>query len=105
MSSGSGFFKSVFGWLPAWVGFGFAILAGVVLLVAGIATKVPGLDAFGVAAIISSILAWVVGGSATPRVNPFEKSFGASIDGLESGTTVIIIVLFLIAIAIAIFVH
>ncbi len=105
MSSSSGFFKSVFGWLPAWVGFGFAILAGVVLLVAGIVTKVPGLDAFGVAAIVSSILAWAAGGSATPRVNPFEKSFGAAIDGLESWTTVIIMLLFVVAIVIAIFVH
>lgn len=105
MGTSSGFFKSVLGWLPAWVGFGFAILAGVVAIVMGAITPSAGLIAFGVAAVIASILAWIAGGRATPEANPFEKSFGATIDGLESWTTVIIIALFVIAIVIAIFVR
>ena len=102
MGTSSGFFKSILGWLPAWVGFGFAILAGVVMIVMGAITPSVGLIAFGVAAVVASILAWVAGGKATPEANPLEKSFGASIDGLESWTTVIIIALFVIAIIIAI---
>jgi hypothetical protein len=102
MGTSSGFFKSILGWLPAWVGFGFAILAGVAAIVVGAITPSVGLIAFGVAAVAASILAWFAGGKATPELNPFERSFGASIDGLESWTTVIIILLFVIAIVIAI---
>ena len=102
MNNGNGFFSKILGWLPGWVGFAFALLAGIAAFVVGIINSSAGLIAFGVAAIISVILAWISGARATPRVDPFKKSFGAVIEGLDSITSVIIIALFVIAIVISI---
>ncbi|HEX9076609.1 MAG TPA: hypothetical protein VF932_12565 [Anaerolineae bacterium] len=108
MDGGNDFFKRIFGWLPAWVGFGIIILIGVLALIFG-ATARPnpsaGLLAFGVAAIASAILAWVVGARATPQLNPFEPSFGAIVDKIDGWAWLVVFGLFLIAILIAVFVH
>jgi hypothetical protein len=101
-NDGDGIFSKIFGWLPGWVGFLFALAVGVLAIVFGAINSSVGLIAFGVAAIISVILAWISGGRATPRLDPFKHSFGAFIDRLDSPTTVIIIILFVIAIVIAI---
>ena len=105
MNDGNGFFSKIFGWLPGWVGFAIALLAGLAALVFGIINSSAGLIAFGVAAIVSVILAWISGARATPRIDPFKKSFGAVIEGLDSITSVIIIALFVIALVIAIVVR
>lgn len=105
MNDSNGFFSKIFGWLPGWVGFAIALLAGLAALVFGIINSSAGLMAFGVAAIVSVILAWISGARATPRIDPFKKSFGAVIEGLDSITSVIIIALFVIAIVISIVVR
>ncbi len=105
MTSSSGVFKSLLGWLPGWVGFLFAMAAAVVALIAGIVLHSFGLGAFGVAGIISVVIAFFAGGKATPELNPFERSFGATIDGLDSIASVGIIGLFVIALLVAIFIH
>ena len=105
-SSSNSFWNTIFGWLPGWVGFAVALLVGVLAIIFGFVNNppTPGLIAFGVAAIISIILAWLAGARATPRVDPFKQSFGAVMEGLDSITSVIIIILFVIAIVIAILV-
>jgi hypothetical protein len=102
VNSSSGFFSKVFGWLPGWVGFAFGLLVGVLAIIFGAVNRSIGLIAVGVAAIISVILAWLSGGRAQPRIDPFSRSFGAVIERLDSMTTVIIIALFVIAIIIGI---
>ena len=105
VDNGNGFFSKIFGWLPGGGGFAIALLAGLAAIIAGISNKSAGLIAFGAAAIISVILAWISGARAEPRIDPFKDSFGAVIDGLDSITSVIIIALFIIALVIAFVVH
>jgi hypothetical protein len=105
VDGGSGFFSKIFGWLPGWVGLGFALLVGAAAIVFGIINGSAGLIAFGAAAIISVILALISGARATPRIDPFSKSFGAVIEGLDGITSAIIIALFIIAIVIALVVR
>jgi len=89
------------GLVPNWVGFGLAIAAGVACIVVGAIQPYAGLIAIGIAAVISSIIAWVSGAKSTPNVNPFKKSFGATIKKIEMVPWLIIFGLFVVAVIIA----
>ncbi|MPZ48134.1 MAG: hypothetical protein GEU75_02285 [Dehalococcoidia bacterium] len=90
------------GFIPNWVGFGLAIAAGVACIIVGAMQPYAGLIAIGAAAVISSIIAWVSGAKSTPSVNPFKKSFGATIKEIEMIPWLIIFGLFVVAVLIAI---
>jgi hypothetical protein len=94
--------KALLGWLPAWLGFVLIGLAGVLAIVFGIIGSSPGVVAFGVAAIISAGIAWWAGGRGEPRGNPFDKSFGAVISGLDGRQWLVIFGLFVVAIIITV---
>ena len=94
--------ERLLGWLPAWLGFALIALAGVAAIVVGIMQSSPGLVAFGVAAIISAGIAWWAGGRGEPRVNPFDKSFGAVISRLDGWQWLVIFGLFVIALIITV---
>jgi hypothetical protein len=107
-SSSGGIMRKLFGWLPNWVGFGLIIIAGIVAIVVGAtqpSAASAGFIAFGVVAIIASILAFIAGARSTPNINPFKKSFGASVEEVAGWAWIIIFVLFVIAALIAIFVR
>lgn len=90
------------GWIPNWVGFGIIIVIGILAIIAG-ATAAPasaGLIAFGIAAIISAILAWATGASSRP--DWVGGSFGATVGDLKGWVWLVIFVLFLIAVIIAV---
>jgi hypothetical protein len=91
--------------VPAWLGFALIILAGVAVAVLGIVTgtKTAGFVAFGVAAIASAILAWWAGGRSEPRGNPFDRSFGGVVKGIDGWVWLVIFGLFVVAAIIAIF--
>ena len=104
MANSNGFLSKILGWLPGWLGFVLIILAGISgILVGTLATPSPGLVAFGVAAIASSILAWSTGATSTPRANPFKRSFGGVVENLKPWVWLVVFVLFLIAVLIAVF--
>ena len=94
--------ETLLGWIPAWVGFVFIIVAGVVSVIVGIAMGSPGLVAFGVAAVASAVLAWVAGGTSTPKLDPIGKSFGGAVKGIDGWVWLVIFGLFLVAAIIAI---
>jgi hypothetical protein len=94
--------ERILGWLPGWLGFVLIILAGVAAIVVGIATPSAGFIAFGVAAIASSILAWWSGAKSTPEINPFEKSFGGTVSGVDGWVWLVVFGLFVVASIIAI---
>ena len=104
MTQGSGVFKALFGWLPAWVGFVLIILAGGLAVLFGLAlTPSVGLVAFGVAALAASVLSWATGASSTPFINPGERSFGATVDSLRAWVWLVVFGLFVMAALIAVF--
>lgn len=96
--------ERILGWLPGWLGFVLIIAAGVAAIVVGSIspTPYPGLIAFGVAAIVSSVLAWWSGATSEPRVNPFERSFGGIVSRVETWVGLVVIGLFVVAMIIAI---
>ncbi len=94
--------ERLLGWLPAWLGFALIILAGVAAIVVGAMQSTPGLIAFGVAAIASSILAWWAGGKSEPRANPFDRSFGGTVSNIDGWVWLVIFGLFVVAVIIAI---
>ena len=103
MSTNDGIGKKLLGWIPDWVGFGLIILAGLVAIGFGAFGKPTsiGLIAFGVAAIASAILAWVNGGTSTPKIDPFGKSFGGTVDNIDGWAWLVVFGLFVVALAIA----
>jgi len=90
------------GFIPNWVGFGLAIVVGVVCVIAGAMEEYAGLIAIGAAALISTAIAWVSGAKSTPDVNPFKKSFGATMKEIEQVPWLIIFGLFAVAVVIAV---
>ncbi len=94
--------ERILGWLPGWLGFVLIILAGVAAIVVGATTPSAGFIAFGVAAIVSSGLAWWSGASSQPRVNPFEKSFGGIVSKVDGWVWLVVFGLFVVAAIIAI---
>lgn len=94
--------QALLGWIPAWVGFVFLIVAGVVMIVIGVIKGSPGFVAFGVATAASSVLAWLAGGSSTPRLDPIGKSFGGAVKNIDGWVWLVIFGLFLIALIVAI---
>jgi len=96
------FFERIMGWLPGWLGFVLIILAGVAAIVVGAITPSAGFIAFGIAAIASSILAWWSGAKSTPQINPFEKSFGGLVSGVDGWVWLIVFGLFVVASIVAI---
>lgn len=104
MSANRGVFGSILGWVPNWVGFGLIILAGIVAFIYGVAiTPSAGLVAFGLAAVISAIVAWVVGGRSSPRINPIGKSFGGTLDHIDGWAWLVVFGLFLVAVLVTVF--
>lgn len=102
---GNGILNSLLGWIPEWVGFSLIILAGILALVYGIfITPSAGLIAFGIAAIVSALLAWVTGASSKPRIKPGDKSFGGTVEHISGGVWLIIFLLFLAAAGIRLFI-
>lgn len=93
--------QTLLGWIPAWVGFVFIIVAGLLLLIVGIVQGSAGFIAFGVAAMASSILAWVAGGSSTPKLDPIGKSFGGAVKDIDGWVWLVIFGLFLAAAIVA----
>lgn len=100
----NGIWARLLGWLPAWLGFALIILAGIAVAILGPATntKPAGFVAFGVAAIISSVLAWWSGARSEPRFNPFERSFGGVVTYVAGWVWLVVFGLFVIAAIIAI---
>ena len=90
------------GFIPNWVGFGLAILAGIVCIVVGVSISYAGLIAIGAWAIIASIIAMVSGAKSSPDGNPFKKSFGATVKEIEQVPWLIIAGLLVVAIIIAV---
>jgi len=103
-NSSQAIFEKILGWLPAWLGFILIIAAGAAAIIVGaISNPVSaGLIAFGVAAIASSILAWWAGGKSEPRGNPFDKSFGGVVSGIDGWVWLVIFGLFVVAVIIAV---
>ena len=93
--------QTLLGWIPAWVGFVFIILAGVLCIVVGIVQGSAGFIAFGVAAIASSIMAWMSGATSTPKLDPFGKSFGGAVKEVDDWVWLVVFGLFVIATIIA----
>ena len=89
------------GFIPNWVGFGLAIAAGVAAIIAGGMIEYAGLIAIGAWGIIASIIAWVSGAKSSPEVNPFKKSFGATVKEIDTVPWLIIAGLFVVALIIA----
>jgi hypothetical protein len=89
--------------VPNWVGFGLIILVGVLAIVFGALAKSPGLIAFGVAAIASSIIAWANGAKSRPNVGWI--SFGATVRNVDGWAWLIVFVLLAAAVAVAVVFH
>lgn len=100
-NAGNAFLERVLGWLPAWLGFVLIILAGIAAIVVGAIQGSGGLIAFGVAAIVSAGLAWWQGASSSPRVNPFDRSFGGVVSKIDGWAWLVIFGLFVVALIIA----
>jgi hypothetical protein len=90
------------GFLPNWVGFGVAIIAGIVCIAVGASISYAGLIAIGAWMIIASIIAFVSGAKASPEVNPFKKSFGATVKEIDQVPWIIIAILLVAAVVIAV---
>jgi len=101
----SGALERLLGWLPAWLGFVLIILAGLAVAVLGIVTgtKTAGFIAFGVAAVVGSILAWWSGAKSEPRGNPFDRSFGGVVSRVDGWVWLVVFGLFVVAALVAIF--
>ncbi|MDQ3896448.1 MAG: hypothetical protein M3326_04195 [Actinomycetota bacterium] len=97
-------FQSIERHIPAWIGFVLIILAGAAAIAVGAAVGPGGLVPFGVAAIASAIVAWVSGARSTPRVNPFEKSWGATVKDIDGWAWAVVFLLFAAAVVIALLV-
>lgn len=89
--------ERLLGWLPAWLGFVLIIAAGIAAIVVGAILPKVGLIAFGVAAILSSALAWWQGASSEPRVNPFDQSFGGVVSKIDGWAWLVVFGLFVVA--------
>jgi hypothetical protein len=101
-SGGGNPWESVFGWLPGWLGFLFILIAGGLAIVYGTAvTPSAGLIAFGIAAILSVIVAWHSGAVSKPTVNPFKKSFGGTVSNIDGWAWIIVFGLFVAATVVA----
>ena len=90
------------GFIPNWVGFGLAIIAGIVCIVVGASIPYAGLIAIGAWAIIASVIAFISGARSTPDVNPFKKSFGATVKEIDQGPWIVIAILLVLAVIIAV---
>lgn len=93
--------ERLLGWLPAWLGFGLIVVAGIAAIVVGAITPDAGLIAFGVAAIAAAGLAWWSGAKSEPRIDPFGRSFGGFVSGLDDWVWLVIFGLFVVALIIA----
>jgi hypothetical protein len=93
--------ERILGWLPAWLGFVLIIAAGAVSIIFGAIDSVAGLIAFGAWAIISAIVAWVAGATSSPRVNPFNRSFGGVVSRIPQVAWLVIAGLFVVALVLA----
>ena len=90
------------GFIPNWVGFGLAIVAGIVCIAVGASIPYAGLIAIGAWAIVASIIAIISGAKSTPDVNPFKKSFGATVKEIDQIPWLIIAGLLVVAVIIAV---
>ena len=98
-----GIAEKLLGWIPDWVGFVLIILAGIGAVIVGALLPYPGAVAFGIAAILSSIIAWIAGAVSKPHdVNPFKRSFGGKVERVPMVAWIIIFLLFLAAAIVAI---
>ena len=97
-------FQSIERKVPNWVGFGLIILAGAAAIIVGAAAGAARLVPFGIAAIASAIVAWWSGARSTPRVNPFEKSWGGTVKAVEGSAWAIVFLLFAVALVIGLFI-
>jgi hypothetical protein len=95
-------YQGAIGRIPSWVGFGLAIAAGLAAVIAGAIAENKGIAAIGVAIVVDSIVAWYSGARATPKVNPFAKSFGATIKDIDTVPWAIMALVLAVAIVIAI---
>lgn len=100
--TGSSDLNVPFGWLPDWVGFCIIIAVGIAGVVVGFILPQAGLVAFGFAAIISAILAWVTGAQSAPSGNPTKRSIGARVRYVPDTVWWIVLGLFIVAAIIAI---
>jgi hypothetical protein len=89
------------GLVPNWVGFGFALAAGIAAIVVGVIIGYAGLIAIGAWAVVSTIIAWSSGAKASPTGDPFKKSFGATVKEIDTVPWLIIAGLFVVALIIA----
>lgn len=95
-------YQGFIGRIPNWVGFGFAIAAGLAAAIAGAVTENKGLVAIGAAIVVDSVVAWYAGASATPTVNPLNKSWGATIKDIPTVAWAIMVLVLVAAIVVAI---
>lgn len=101
MNTANSAYQGAVGRIPSWVGFGFAIAAGLAAAIAGAATSNKGLVAIGVAIVVDSIIAWYAGARATPTLNPIAKSWGATIKDIPTVAWAIMALVLIAAIVIA----
>lgn len=94
-------FEKLLGWLPSWLGFVLIILAGVLAIVVGAVTPDAGFIAFGVAAIVSSVLAWWSGATSKPVIT--SSSFGGVVTNVDGWVWWVVFGLFVAAALITIF--
>jgi hypothetical protein len=100
----SGILERALGWLPAWLGFVFIMLAGVVAAIGGVVTgtKPAAFVAFGVAAVVSAALGWWSGAKSEPRVDPFKGSFGGVVSRVDGWVWLVVFGLFVVVAIVAI---
>ena len=97
-----GIAQTLLGWIPDWVGFTLIILAGAVSIVVGVIQSDPGFIAFGVAAVVSAIIAWVSGATSKPKIGISSRSFGGTVEGISTVPWVVIFGLFVVAVVIGV---
>ncbi|MBW3577861.1 MAG: hypothetical protein KY462_09010 [Actinobacteria bacterium] len=100
-SPASGPFTRLLDAIPNWVGFGLIILVGVVLVIVGALGPNGGAIAFGVATVISAIIAWVSGARSQPRVDPFKRRFGGTVKEIDQLPWIVIFGLYVIALVVS----
>jgi len=95
-----GIAQTLLGWIPDWVGFTLIILAGVVAIVVGAVQSDAGFIAFGVATVLSAIIAWASGASSKPRIGISNRSFGGTVERISTAPWLVIFGLFVAAVVI-----
>jgi hypothetical protein len=100
MSSADGIIRRLLDRIPNWVGFGIIIVIGIIAIIVGATRPSAGFIAFGIAAIISSMLAWVTGSRSRPDV--FNGSFGATVSNVAGWVWWVVFGMFVVVAIIAI---